>query len=614
MSANNTLRVTGLDFDTIRGNLRDFIADKPAFKDYDFNSSAIGTLLDLLAYNTYYNAFHLNMAVNEGFIDSAQLRNSVVSRAKSLGYTPRSARGATASINLKFPNANTTTVTGSLTIPKGQTFTATVNNVPLTFSTTSATIFGANSTDGFSANISITEGTTLVHRFTTSSTNTAFTIPNANVDTRFFDVTVQTSGTNTVYTKADTLFELNGNSTVYFLEESSNNRPRIVFGNGVVGKRPDTGSTVFTEYRVVNAKDGNGANNFTSSGTIAGQSSYTISVIDRATGGLEAEDIEDVRFNAVKDYQTQERAVTSEDYKRIILSNSSDVKTLVVYGGEEANPPVYGRVYIAAAPVTGTVLSDNQKTELTTLLKKFNVQSIEPVFVDPEYLYVVPSISTRINRDLTTTSASGIATAIGNKVLDFENNQLGNFGQKFRFSKFLSEIDASDVGIVGSSGSVRLERRFRPTTTSTQSYTLEFGQSIYNPHRGHIGAVTSTNFVFNGQTCRFKDDGISKLQIVTSLGSSIIEANAGTVDYLNGTVNIDSFLPTTFTGDEISVSVDPSDDNIVSSRNTILLIRDTFVDVIDDETSLSLATASGIGTTGQSFSVQSSSFSGIVSY
>ena len=181
MSANNTLRVTGLDFDTIRSNLRDFIADKPEFKDYDFNSSAIGTLLDLLAYNTYYNAFYVNMAVNEGFLDSAQLRDSVVSRAKSLGYTPRSARGSTATINIKFPNANTTTVDSSILIPEGQQFTSTVNNIPLVFSTTESTLISANSTNGFSANVNITEGTILTHRFNVSSSNTKFTIPNATV-------------------------------------------------------------------------------------------------------------------------------------------------------------------------------------------------------------------------------------------------------------------------------------------------------------------------------------------------------------------------------------------------------------------------------------------------
>src|SRR6056300_69541 len=293
MPANNTLRVTGLDFDTIRGNLRDFIAAKPEFKDYDFNASAIGSLLDLLAYNSYYNSFYVNMAVNEAFLDSAQLRENVVSRARSLGYTPRTAFGATATINIKFPNANSTT-RGVLTIPKGTTFNTTANNLSLTFSTTEAYTVLANSTNGFSANIDIVEGTLLTHRFTKVAGNNSVIIPNANVDSRYFDVTVQTDGTNATYTKASTLYEVNGNSQIYYFEETANNRPIITFGSGVLGKTPDTGSTIFVDYRVVNATDGNGANNFTNSSTIDGEDTFEINIVSRATGGQNAEDIEDI--------------------------------------------------------------------------------------------------------------------------------------------------------------------------------------------------------------------------------------------------------------------------------------------------------------------------------
>ena len=619
MAANNTLRVTGLDFDTIRENLKNYISEKPEFKDYDFNSSALGTLLDLLAYNTYYNAFYVNMAVNEGFLDSAQLRDSVVSRAKSLGYTPRSARGATATINIKFPNANTTTVDSTILIPQNQEFTTTVNNIPLIFSTTDSTLVTANSTNGFSANVSITEGTILTHRFTTTSANNKFIIPNANVDTRFFDVTVQTSGTNTVYTQASTLLEVNGNSQVYFLEETSNNRPLLVFGDNVLGKRPDSGSTVFARYRVANAKDGNGANNFSTTGTIGGQSVYTVETVSRAAGGAEPEDIETIRFNASKSFETQERAVTAEDYKRIVLANASDVKSVFAYGGQDASPPVYGKVYIAAAPTVGTVLSDARKEELVALLEKYNVQSIEPVFIDPTYLYLLPKINSRVDFTQTTSTVADIQQAIANKVIQYETDNLGVFGRKWRNSKFLATVDTADIGIVGSTGcGFALQKRFRPDLTRTASYTLDFDHSLNHPHEGHLGTVTSTQFTYNNRLAVLRDNGRGRIDVVAVnqplTEPVIIQQGVGETDYRNGVVTLNDFLPNSFTGSEIFVTAAPSNQNIEGRRNTILLIGQVDVTIFDDNTGLQVGTVENIATSGSSFTVQERPLAGNLIY
>jgi hypothetical protein len=619
MAANNTLRVTGLDFDTIREYLKNFISDKPEFKDYDFNSSALGTLLDLLADNTYYNAFYANMAVNEGFLDSAQLRDSVVSRAKSLGYTPRSARGATATVNIKFPNANTTTVDSTILIPEGQQFSATVNNIPLVFSTTESTLITPNTTNGFSANVNITEGTILTHRFNVSSSNTKFTIPNANVDTRFFTVTVQESGTNTVYTQASTLLEVNGNSTVYFLEETSNNRPLLVFGDNVLGKRPVTGSTVFARYRVVNAKDGNGANNFSSTGSIGGQSTYTIDTTSRAAGGAEPEDIETIRFNASKSFETQERAVTAEDYKRIVLANASDVKSAFVYGGQDASPPIFGKVYIAAQPTVGTVLSDARKEELVSLLERFNVQSIEPVFIDPTYLYLLPQINSRVDFTRTTSTVAQIQQAIASKVIEYENNNLGVFGRKWRNSKFLATVDTADIGIVGTTGcGFALQKRFRPDLTRTASYTLDFDHALNHPHEGHLGTVTSTQFTYNNRLCVLRDNGRNRIDIVTInqpiTEPVIIQQGIGETDYRNGVITLNDFRPDSFTGSEIFVTAVPSNQNIEGRRNTILLIGQVDVTLFDDNTGLQVGTVENIATTGASFTVQERPLAGNLIY
>ena len=616
MPANNTLRVTGLDFDTIRGNLRDFIAAKPEFKDYDFNSSAIGSLLDLLAYNSYYNSFYVNMAVNEAFLDSAQLRENVVSRARSLGYTPRSAYGATATINIKFPNANSTT-RGALTIPKGTTFNTTANNLSLTFSTTEARVITPNTTNGFSANVDIVEGTLLTHRFTKSSTNNAVIIPNANVDSRYIDVTVQTDGTNAIYTKVSTLYEVNGNSQIYYFEEAANNRPKIVFGNGVLGKEPNAGSTIFVEYRVVNATDGNGANNFTFSSTIDGEDTFTITTNSRAQGGANAEDIDDIRFNASKNFETQERAVTTEDYKRIINANYSDiVRSIVVFGGEQAATPVYGKVYIAIRPSVGTVLSNTQKDAIVSTLEDYNVQSIEPVIINPTYLYIIPEIKTRVDFTLTTRSSSQILDRISTAIISYENANLGSFGQRFFVSRFLDAVDNMDDGILGSELSVKIQKRFRPDFTRVASYTLSFDNGIENQGvNAHPGYIVSTTFVVNGVTCYFDDDGFGKLRLRQfAAPNAIIDADIGTVDYTNGIITISDFLPSSITGDEIAITVETSTSNIQGSTNTILLIREVTAQIIDDKSGVVIDSISNIATDGQSLTLQEQSLTSSVRY
>ena len=616
MPANNTLRVTGLDFDTIRGNLRDFIAAKPEFKDYDFNASAIGSLLDLLAYNSYYNSFYVNMAVNEAFLDSAQLRENVVSRAKSLGYTPRSAYGATATINIKFPNANSTT-RGAITIPRNQTFLTSANNISLTFSTTEAVTVSPNTTNGFSANLDIVEGTLLTHRFTKVAGNNSFIIPNANVDSRYIDVTVQTDGVNATYNKVSTLYDVNGNSQIYYLEETANNRPKLIFGNGVLGKEPTTGSTIFVDYRVVNASDGNGANTFSASGSIDGESLFTITTNSRATGGLNAEDIDSIRFNASKNFETQERAVTTEDYKRIINAEHGDiVKSIVVFGGEQAQTPIYGKVYVAIRPLVGTVLSNKQKSEITTTLENYNVQAIEPVIIDPTYLYIIPEVKTRVDFTLTNRTASQILERIGNAIIAYENNNLGSFSQKFFESRFLEAVDNVDDGILGSELSIKIQKRFRPDFSRVASYTLQFDNGIENQGiNAHPGYIVSTTFIFNSTVCYFDDDGFGNLRIRQfNPPNAIIRANAGTIDYTNGIITINDFLPSSITGDEIAITVETSITNVLGGRNTILLIKDTIVQLIDDKSNQTTQTLRNVATSGQSLTLQETSLTSSVRY
>ena len=401
--SNNVLNVTGLDFTTIRNNLENYISSQSDFTDYDFEGSTISNLLDLLAYNTYYNSIYTNMASNEMFLDSAQIRANVVSRAKMLGYTPSSARGASAIVQVNVTPRNTQTDT--ITVAKNTQFTATVEGIDYSFVTPQAyTINKVGTSTVLSANITITEGEPLTHRFTVGSANTRYILPNENIDLTSLAVSVQTSASNTTvitHTKADDISSVFANSTVYFCQETEEQEYELIFGNGVIGKALTTGNIIIADYRVCNGDKLNGAAVFTAPANIGGETNFTFSTTSAAIAGANPESIEGIKFNAPKNYQTQNRAVATSDYERIIVRDFPDIKSLRVWGGENNDPPTYGKVYIAAKPETSLYLSQQRKTVIGDRLRKYNVVGFETVFVDATYLYINPTIEVRWNSDNT---------------------------------------------------------------------------------------------------------------------------------------------------------------------------------------------------------------------
>jgi hypothetical protein len=294
MAANTTLSVTGLDFDTIRANLVDFLRSRPDFIDFNFEDSAIGTLLDLLAYNTYYIGFYANMATNEGFLDTAQLYESVASRAKALGYRPQSAAGAQANVLVRFTSAVANATFRSLTIAKNTQFTSVVNGVTYTFVTPKSYTVTANSSNRFQGYIDIVEGDPLTQRYLFTAANTSFILPNSNTDVSSIAVTVTSSGNTQTYVEATDLTNANSSARLFFVEADRNKLYKVGFGDGVLGQKPPINSTVTVSYRVCSAERANGANNFTAVSTVGGQSAFTLRVISRAEGGSAAESIESI--------------------------------------------------------------------------------------------------------------------------------------------------------------------------------------------------------------------------------------------------------------------------------------------------------------------------------
>jgi hypothetical protein len=556
------------------------------------------------------------MAANEGFLDTAQLYDSVVSHAKSLGYTPRSARGAIANVQLIFTNSFANSTFLSIIVPKDTAFTTSINGASYKFVTPQTYTISANTSGGFADFVLLAEGEPLTHRYVFNRTsNTSFILPNDNVDTTSISVQVTAGGNTQTYIPANDIFTVNSSAQVYFVEADIDKKYKISFGDGVLGKLPATSSIVSVSYRVCNGAIPNGANNFSSINTnISGQTGVTIVPVGRASGGAIIEDIESVRFNAPRMYETQNRCVTSEDYKRLIIDQNPDISSMNVWGGEENDPPIYGKVFIAAKPKTGTVFSANRKDQIIASIRKYNVQSIDVDMIDPTYLYIVPYITVRFNPKQTTKTPGELAASISSRVISFEQNYMSSFGKSFRFSRFLDYLDSTDEAILTTEATIRLRKTFTPNLSGVNSYSLNFNNSLQrlgekeviagnSKHPGY-GGVTSSTFLYAGNNSYFDDNGFGTMRIyypstAGQLGRVYTNYTAGTVNYATGVVNIDNFLPTSYTGDVISVIAAPGSPNITPVRNQILLMSQCDVNVVDDNTGLTLATASNIETVGQ---------------
>lgn len=621
--ANTALIVSGLDFDSIRSNLRSFIASKPDFADFDFNDSAIGTLLDLLAYNTYYTSYYVNMAVNESFLDSAIIRDSVVSRAKMLGYIPRSVQGPTANVKISFTNAVKSATKTTITIPKNTQFTASINGVSYRFVTPQSYLVEANNTNGFARYIDIVEGTPVTDLYTYTTAATDFVLPNDNVDTRSISVTVTSGGNTQTYSLASDINAINSSSKIFFVEPDKDERYKVVFGDNVLGVRPNYNSTVAISYRISNGTRANGANNFSSAGTIGGESVYTLRTESRATGGTDLESISSIKYNAPRSYETQNRAVTIKDYERIILRDNGDVSAVTVWGGEDNDPPIYGKVFASVKPVSGITFSSTRKSQIRNALKQYSVVSIDTELVDPTYLYIVPNITVRYDPTSTSSSASQIASSVASRVVSYETNVLNTFDGKFRYSKFLQYLELANPAIVGSSATIDLQLRFVPSTTRKNNYTFKFNRVLekYNREISGIGNLYSNKFLYKGFDSYLDDiDGNVRAYYVENINGVAVrtysDTAVGTVNYTTGSVSLNEFQPSSFATDYLSISVKPLDPNIEPVRNQILLLSDVRVTVIDDNTETIAATSDSVATIGTSafYETENTALTNITSY
>lgn len=605
MAANSHLRVTELSYDRLRDNLKTYLSSQTELQDYNFEGSVMAMLLDLLAYNTYYNAFYANMVGNEMFIDSAVLRASIVSRAKALGYTPRSAKSAKATLNLTVvPTSNVAFVT----VDAKTKFRAEVSGFRYTFSTTTETTI-LNDNGVYTANLVIAEGTWTTERYTVADANNHYIIMNQNVDTDSIMVQVQTSASSselTTYEKITDLAEVDSESKVYFLETNIDGRFEIFFGDGVLGHALEAGNIVIISYRVCNGAAANFITTFSKVDDIGGFSNFSFTTAANSSGGQSAETSESIRFNAPRNYAMQRRAVTVDDYKQHILNSHSDIQALAVWGGEDNDPPIYGKVYVSCKPFNGFSLSTLRKTTIVESLSKRNVLSNEVLMVDPTFIYVVPTISASFNHRVTTLGAEAIRARIISAVAAFETEHLGIFENKFRYSKFVKAIDDTHASVVSNDTTIKLQKRFTPTLNSSVTYRIPFHTELYNPHAGHLYALESSGFTLPAfaATMFLDDDGNGNVRVYRKSGTSRIYINntLGTINYSTGIVTLNNFNPSSIIGDEIKVTVVPNGRDITPVRNQIILIADAALSIFRESDGLLLSSGK-ITTVGDSTSL-----------
>ena len=613
------LNVAELDFDTIKTNLKDYFGSQSEFTDHNFDGSAISVLLDILAYNTHYNAYYLNMLASESFLDSAQLRDSVVAKASMLGYTPRSVRGSQAYVNLTITPGD---APASITVDKDTQFTSTVNGTSYTFATANSTVITPVGGNYVAENVLLRQGVPLTFKYTVDTANTEqkFLLPNANTDTNTLVVSVQESATDTntsVYALATDITTVNATSNVYFMNEHSSGQYRVQFGDGTLGRKPITGNIVFLNSLVSEGTDTNGANTFSAASTVGGYSTVSVVTANSAIGGMDKETIESIKFNAPKNYEAQNRAVTTDDYKKLVEDNVAGLDTVAVWGGQDNDTPKFGTVFVSAKPAGATALSTSQKTLIKAALTDYNIVAISPEVVDPDLISLIFSLTVKYDSRKTTKASGVIAASVIDTIQNYKTNNLNKFGSIFRYSVLSKLVDVTDTSILGNLLTLTAKKGLTPSTTANNSYTISFNNAIYNPSATYEGAVSSSAFSYTdaaGTTysTSYLDDlnGVMRVFYYSGDEKVVIANNAGTVAYSNGHVTLTSFKPDSYSGSTLDFTIKPSTNDLIPVRNQLFSIANTDISVTMQDDADTGTTTTSASATGSSDSITTGTATG----
>ena len=585
--ANSSISLTSLDFADYKNSLKTFMQSQAQFRDYNFDGSNLSTLLDLLSYNTYMNAFYLNMVGSEMFLDTAQLRDSVVLKAVELNYTPRSFRSAYAQVNIVV--ANVTNNPALLTIPSGTSFTGKAGSNSYIFSTNKNLVINASNDGVFYANnVDIYEGSQVTDTFviqTNPDNAQQFIISNPTIDTNSLKViSVENNGANVIpYFLSTTLLDIKETTPVYFLQGSDNSQYQIIFGDNVVGRKPLDNSTVVVSYLVTNGQLPNGISIFSPNGLIGGGTA-TVTTVSAAQGGDISENIESIRYNAPRYYATQERAVTTTDYETLLRVTYPEIQALSVYGGETTTPPQYGKVIISMKLYNFDIVPPYKINEYTEFLKVRAPLTITPAFIEPEYTYASVTTNVKYNVNQTTLQPADISAFVTSAIQNYSRNNLEDFKSTLLYSKLVYAIDNAQATIISNETDYKVMKKLIPSMQGKKNYQLNFKMAInsnlppegLNHQIADEHAVVTSKFIYNGLLVNIEDDGNGNLRIVQEqndgLHHTLVDTGVGTVDYETGTINITNFYTSSYFGDSIRFYVMPANKDNSTNENVIFEI------------------------------------------
>ena len=614
------INITELDFDSISDNLKAYLKGQEKLKDYNFEGSTMATLIDLLAYSSHIGAVNTNIAASELFLDSAQIRKNVVSRAKDLGFTPASEKCSSAIIDIALNNVlkadGTYPTLSEMTIPRGHVFQTVFDGVSYDFVTTDTNKPTQNSSTFNYTGVEISQGTYMSDSFVYDRQikNSKFVLSNERVDRSKLSVVVNSGGTSSTYALSTDISTITTTSTVYYTQENEEGYLEIYFGDGVLGNELLDGDIITATYIVVDTDHADGAKSFQQITSINGYSDSVITTTTNSTGGAEKESVESIKFKANKFFTSQNRLVTLNDYKAKVSEYYPNADAVAVWGGEDNNPPQYGKVFLAIKPKNSDYLTEVEKAEVIRKLNSLNMVTVRPEIINPEIIKILISTCFKYNNNFTTLSKGELEQLVNTTINQYDADNLSNFDSIFRHSNLVKNIDETDTSILSNITNIRLKKSSNITLNKKIGYTNEFGNAFYHPNAQYNkalgGILSSTGFKVTGDSVNtqyFDDDGDGNLRRYYLSGSTRIysDTTAGTVDYTTGKITINAlmFTSTVNTNTTIDFTIIPDSYDVVATRGSLVDISSADVTVKGEIDTI----ASGESSAGVGFSSTSSS-------
>ena len=590
------INVTDLDFETIGDNLKNYLKGQTQLKDYDFEGSTMSLLVDLLAYSSHIGAVNTNIAGSELFLDSAQIRKNVVSRAKDLGFVPSSERASKAICDMQFlsvrnPDGTYPTIT-EMTLPRGAKFSTVYDGVDYHFVVTDSKKPTQDVGTYKYSGISLAQGTYATDQYVYDRQvkNAKFVLSNERVDKTFMTVAVTSAGVSTVFTQAKDTAEVKTTSAVFYTQENEDGYVEIYFGDGVLGKELLDGDIITITYIIVDSVHAEGTKSFTQVTAVNGYNSSTVVATVPAIGGSEKESIESIKFKATKFYTSQNRLVTLNDYKAKVAEYYPNADAVAVWGGEDNDPPQYGKVFLAIKPKNSDYLTETEKTLVTRNLNSLNMLTVRPTIVDADLVKILISTVFKYNSNSTDLTQGELEALVTTTINEYDSTNLANFDAIFRHSNLVKEIDATHDSILSNITNIRLRKKQSIIVNKKSGHTIDFGNPLYNPNTAYNkegGGITSTTgFYVQGDSVNiqfFDDDGSGNLRRYYQSGSARIyqDSEAGTVDYSIGkfTINAINITSTVNTDASIDFTIIPTSFDVVAKRGNLIDISTDAPDI-----------------------------------